>query len=294
MLHRLRFIPGRILQAIPVALGVSILVFLMSHLLPGNPAVAILGNHATPAGVAALSKHLGLDKPLWEQYWLFLVHLFQGDLGTSLTYQQPVVGLVFSAVPVTLSLVLYALVLSLIISVPLAGWAATKPGHARDLGVRAYTPELLAPALCGCTGRELLRGRHLAFSASHRLLCAPRSSPCAGHRFDSAPNPYALRQSRIAPLPTPCVRAGHGSLRATDCSVVQHLELRPAHGLLRTRHLVLPNDDGLLRSRCVARCTNPGLLRARYLALRAGLRIAPYSDTLRPACQPRIAPCSAL
>ena len=51
MLHRLRFIPGRILQAIPVALGVSILVFLMSHLLPGNPAVAILGNHATPAAV---------------------------------------------------------------------------------------------------------------------------------------------------------------------------------------------------------------------------------------------------
>ena len=129
MLHRLRFIPGRILQAIPVALGVSILVFLMSHLLPGNPAVAILGNHATPANVAALSKHLGLDKPLWDQYWLFISHLFQGDLGQSLTYQQPVVSLVFSAVPVTLSLVLYALVLSLIISVPLAGWAATRPGR---------------------------------------------------------------------------------------------------------------------------------------------------------------------
>jgi peptide/nickel transport system permease protein len=139
MLHRLRFIPGRILQAIPVAFGVTVLVFLMSHLLPGNPAVAILGNHATPAAVAALSKHLGLDKPLWEQYWLFLVHLLQGDLGTSLTYQQPVVGLVFSAVPVTLSLVLYALVLSLIISIPLAGWAATRPSGARDLAVRAYT-----------------------------------------------------------------------------------------------------------------------------------------------------------
>ena len=139
MLHRLRFIPGRILQAIPVALGVSILVFLMSHLLPGNPALAILGNHATPAAVASLSAHLGLDQPLWNQYWLFLVHLFQGDLGQSLTYQQPVVSLVFTAVPVTLSLVVYALVLSLIISVPLAGWAATKPGRARDLGVRAYT-----------------------------------------------------------------------------------------------------------------------------------------------------------
>jgi len=139
MLHRLRFIPGRIVQAIPVAIGVTILVFLMSHLLPGSPAVAMLGNHATPAAVAALSAHLGLDKPLWDQYGLFMAHLFQGDLGESLTYQQPVVGLVFSALPVTLSLVLYALVLSLIISIPLAGWAATRPGGARDLGVRAYT-----------------------------------------------------------------------------------------------------------------------------------------------------------
>jgi peptide/nickel transport system permease protein len=139
MLHRLRFIPGRILQAIPVAIGVTILVFLMSHLLPGSPAVAILGSHATPASVAALSKHLGLDQPLWEQYWLFMVHLFHGDLGESLTYQQPVVSLVASALPVTVSLLLYALVLSLIISIPLAGWAATRPGGGRDLGVRAYT-----------------------------------------------------------------------------------------------------------------------------------------------------------
>jgi peptide/nickel transport system permease protein len=139
MLHRLRFIPGRILQAIPVAIGVTILVFMMSHLLPGNPAVAMLGNHATPAAVAALSKHLGLNQPLWDQYWLFLVHLLHGDLGQSITYQQPVFGLVMSAAPVTLSLVLYALVLSLIISVPLAGWAASRPGGVRDLGVRGYT-----------------------------------------------------------------------------------------------------------------------------------------------------------
>ena len=139
MLHRLRFIPGRILQAIPVAFGVTILVFAMSHLLPGNPAIAMLGNHATPAAVAALSKHLGLDQPLWEQYWLFLVHLFHGDLGESLTYGQPVFGLVVSAAPVTLTLVLYALVLSLIISIPLAGFAGSKPGGARDLGVRVYT-----------------------------------------------------------------------------------------------------------------------------------------------------------
>ncbi len=139
MLHRLRFVPGRILQAIPVAFGVTILVFFMSHLLPGNPAVAILGDRATPDRVAALSKSLGLDRPLWEQYGLFLGHLFRGDLGDSLTYQQPVAGLVLQAVPVTLSLLLFALVLSLVISVPLAGLAATRPGGARDLAARAFT-----------------------------------------------------------------------------------------------------------------------------------------------------------
>ncbi len=139
MLHRLRFVPGRIVQAIPVAIGVTILVFLMSHLLPGNPAVALLGDRATPDRVAALSKHLGLDKPLWLQYLIFLGNLLRGSLGESLSYQQPVSGLVLHAVPVTLSLLLFALVLSLLISVPLAGLAATRPGGARDLAARTFT-----------------------------------------------------------------------------------------------------------------------------------------------------------
>jgi hypothetical protein len=134
----------------------------------------------------------------------------------------------------------------------------------------------------------------LTFSASCRFLRTPLRLPCAGHRFDSVPNPCALHQLRIAPLSTPCARAGHGSPRATDRSVVQHLELRTARGSLRTRHLVLHAVNGLLHSRHLAPCTALGLLRARYLALRAGLRISPYSDTLRPACWPRIAPCSSL
>ena len=67
MLHRLRFIPGRIVQSIPVALGVTLIVFFMAHLLPGNAALALLGS-GDKASVAALSEHLGLDKPLWQQY----------------------------------------------------------------------------------------------------------------------------------------------------------------------------------------------------------------------------------
>jgi peptide/nickel transport system permease protein len=139
MLDRFRFVPLRLLQSIPVIFGVTVVVFFMVHLLPGNPALAILGQTATPERVAALNHQLGLDKPLWDQYLLFLGHLVQGNLGTSITYQQPVAKLVADAVPITMSLLAYALVLSLVISVPLAAIAATAPGRARDLAVRVFT-----------------------------------------------------------------------------------------------------------------------------------------------------------
>jgi peptide/nickel transport system permease protein len=139
MLDRLRFVPLRLLQSVPVIFGVTVVVFFMVHLLPGNPALAILGQTATPARVASLSHQLGLDKPLWDQYLLFLGHLVQGNLGQSITYQRPVSELVLEAVPITMSLLLFALVISLLISVPLAGLAASAPGRARDLAVRVFT-----------------------------------------------------------------------------------------------------------------------------------------------------------
>lgn len=139
MIHRLRFIPGRLVQSIPVALGVTLIVFFMAHLLPGNAALALLGQRATAASVAALSAQMGLDKPLWQQYFIFLGELFHGNLGTSLTYQVPVSDLVLQAIPVTLSLIGYALAVSLIISIPLAALAAFRPGSSRDLGVRGFT-----------------------------------------------------------------------------------------------------------------------------------------------------------
>ncbi|MCO7218676.1 ABC transporter permease [Klenkia sp. PcliD-1-E] len=139
MLDRLRFVPGRLLQAIPVVFGVTIVVFFMVHLLPGNPALALLGQTATPERVAALNSQLGLDQPLWDQYFRFLGNLVQLDLGQSITYQRPVVELIGDAVPVTLSLLAYALVLSLVISVPLAALAASAPGRVRDAAVRVFT-----------------------------------------------------------------------------------------------------------------------------------------------------------
>ncbi|WP_111719046.1 ABC transporter permease [Homoserinimonas sp. OAct 916] len=139
MLHRLSFIPGRLLQAIPVVFGVTLLVFFMAHLLPGDPALAILGDKATEDRIVALRTQLGLDKPLLVQYGLFLSNIARGNLGDSLTYQVPVSSLVLEAVPVTLSLVFFALILGLLIGIPLSGIAAVKPNRPADLGVRAYT-----------------------------------------------------------------------------------------------------------------------------------------------------------
>jgi len=92
----------------------------------------------------------------------------------------------------------------------------------------------------------------------------------------------ALLLPRIAPRLILCARAGRGSLRATDCSVVQHLELCTACGLLRTRYLAFRVVLGLLLARRFPLCVARGLLRARRLALDAGLRITPYADILRP------------
>ncbi len=108
------------------------------------------------------------------------------------------------------------------------------------------------------------------------------------------PTLNALRLPRIAPRLTPCAHADRGSLRVTDCSVIQHFgELRPACGLLRPRCMAFRALLGLLLARRLPLRAAHGLLRARRLALHAGLRIAPYSDISRPGAGPRIAPCPA-
>lgn len=139
MLRRMQFIPGRLIQTIPVIVGVTLVVFFLGQLLPGNAAITILGEHATPERVAALEQQLGLNKPLWEQYGQFLLHIVQGNLGQSITFQVPVASLVLHAIPVTLSLLSYALIISLVISIPLAGLAANKPGRVWDYVARGYT-----------------------------------------------------------------------------------------------------------------------------------------------------------
>jgi peptide/nickel transport system permease protein len=131
------FVGRRLVQLVPVALGVTIIVFFMIHLIPGDPARTILGLHATPQKIAILHREFGLDKPLINQYWLFLDRLVHGNLGQSLFYGVPARGLILQRLPATLWLVIYAAVLAIVISVPLAMLAASKRDGVRDQIVRA-------------------------------------------------------------------------------------------------------------------------------------------------------------
>jgi peptide/nickel transport system permease protein len=134
---RMSFVLHRLLLLIPVAAGVTIIVFFMIHLIPGDPARTILGIHATAPAVAELHREWGLNRPLAAQYWLFLNRLFHGNLGESLFYQVPARTLIVGRLPVTIWLIVYSVVLAVVISVPLAMIAASRKDAARDQAVRA-------------------------------------------------------------------------------------------------------------------------------------------------------------
>lgn len=142
----LRYAITRILLAIPVALGVAILVFLVMRLLPGDPAVAVLGDQATPDAVAAFHHAAGLDQPLLVQFGNYVVGLFRGDLGTSFKSHQPVLGLYVQAMPYTIDLVLGATIIGVILGVPFGVVAAVRHRSRFDIGVTIGTSALISTA----------------------------------------------------------------------------------------------------------------------------------------------------
>lgn len=134
---RSAYIARRLLGLIPTAIGITFVTFLLLHLIPGDPAATLLGLRATPHKIAVLHQEWGLNKPLVEQYWLFLIRLVHGNFGNSLFYNSPATGIIISDSLVTIMLVLYATVLSVVIAVPLAVLAATHKDGVSDQAVRA-------------------------------------------------------------------------------------------------------------------------------------------------------------
>jgi peptide/nickel transport system permease protein len=115
-------------------LGVTTLVFLFVHLIPGDPVDVMLGESARSADKDALRRSLGLDRPLPVQYVDYLVGLGRGDLGESLAYRTPVARLVAERFPATLELALAALGIALVLALPAGALAATRPGTLADRG----------------------------------------------------------------------------------------------------------------------------------------------------------------
>ncbi len=122
---------------VPVLLGVTIIVFTIIHMIPGDPASAMLGPNATDQAVAALNHQLGLDKPLYVQYGYFMRNLFELNLGSSTKFRVPVSSLVFNRLEVSLSVVAMTIILTIIISLPLGILAALKKDSLLDNIVRS-------------------------------------------------------------------------------------------------------------------------------------------------------------
>jgi peptide/nickel transport system permease protein len=118
--NRFGFVGRRLLQLVPVVIGVTIITFFLIRLIPGDPVTAMLGNHYTPELAKRMRASMGLDQSLWQQYLLFAGNLLHGDLGTSVYYQSPVTTLILDRLEPTVWLVIYASLLALLISVPLA------------------------------------------------------------------------------------------------------------------------------------------------------------------------------
>jgi peptide/nickel transport system permease protein len=127
-----RFLARRLLLTIPVFFGVATVVFLLIHLIPGDPVQAMLGESAAPADIAVLRGRLGLDRPLIAQYGAFLEGLATGDLGTSLRTNQTVVSVLAERLPATVELAAAAMLVALVFALPIGTIAAARAGTRLD------------------------------------------------------------------------------------------------------------------------------------------------------------------
>ena len=122
----------RVIGTIPVILLISLLVFLLIHAAPGDPADLLLSDQATPQDIAEARHRWGLDQPLYVQYLRFLVNVLKGDFGTSFRYSDPVITVISERLPATIELAVVSLLVALALGLPLGVWAGAKPNSWAD------------------------------------------------------------------------------------------------------------------------------------------------------------------
>jgi len=126
----------RLLQIVPTVVLVAVLMFVLMRLLPGDPAIQLLGDRATDANIARLRHELGFDRSVVVQFWAYLTHVATLRLGDSITLHVPVTQLIAERLPNTLMLTAMAAMLALLIAVPLAFVAALREGGIVDIAIR--------------------------------------------------------------------------------------------------------------------------------------------------------------
>ncbi|GAB3451400.1 ABC transporter permease [Actinophytocola sediminis] len=134
-----RFVLRRLLLFVPTAVGAGLLTFLLVKIIPGGPAYARLGEEATPEAIAVVEKQLGLDRPVVEQFFGWLGRAMTGDLGVSFQTGQPVSNLITLALPVTLELVLLAIIGTIVVALPLGVYAAKRAGRRSGRWIRTVS-----------------------------------------------------------------------------------------------------------------------------------------------------------
>ncbi len=230
----------RLWQMIPVLFLVSIVVFSIIHLIPGNPAEIIAGPNATPEQLAALERNMGLDQPLYRQYIIWLRNVLSGDLGVSYINKYPVGKLIWQRIPATAELAIAAAIIGTLIAFPLGILAALRPGSTIDFATTALSALSFA-----MPGFFLLILLILLFSVHWQIL------PPSG-RPGFAEDPILHLQSLLLPALTLGIGVAAKLMRYLRSSLLEVLDqdyVRTARSkglrrtLVLTRH-ALPNAMG--------------------------------------------------
>lgn len=209
-----RYLAQRIIAFIPTLFGISVIVFLVMHLIPGDAISAMIGTtfKLTEAQAAALRAYYGLDKTLLEQYWLWLTAALRGDLGLSVRSGQPVLREILMRFPLTLELALLAMLIALVVGIPIGVTAAVKRDSMLDLAGRLF-------ALVGLALPNFWMGTLIILVLSVGFGLSPNS----GDYTDFLADPLANLKQLIFPALTLGFAFSASVMRTTRSSLLEEL-----------------------------------------------------------------------
>ncbi|KPU88527.1 peptide ABC transporter [Variovorax paradoxus] len=162
----MEYVIRRVLATVPVMLVVSVIVFLLIHLAPGDPVLLIVGDFATPEQIAQTRAALGLDQPLWHQFVVWVGNVVRGDFGVSLFNQMPVSQLLGQRIGATLSIAFFTILVAVMLSIPLGVLAAYRAGSWIDRLVMVF-------AVCAFSMPVFLTGYLLVYTFALKLQWLP-------------------------------------------------------------------------------------------------------------------------